>query len=121
MFINILSIDDMELLQILVGNCTVLNKPYVASKEFRNCLCIESFKKFILKSPQIISSMELSFMELRRASNLFKKFSRFPDGNLYMLTIPMVQHDKYNLIAQASKSLTSNQCTVSLHKCTDCW
>ena len=47
--------------------------------------------------------MELSFMEVRRASNLFKEYSRFSDGDLYMLTIPMVQHDKYNLIAQASK------------------
>ena len=45
-------------------------------------------------------------MELRGASYLFKKYSRFPVGDLYMLTIPMVQHDKYNLIAQASKSFS---------------
>jgi hypothetical protein len=33
-FIKILSIVDIQSLQTLVGNCTVLNKPYGMSKEF---------------------------------------------------------------------------------------
>ena len=58
--------------------------------------------------------MELPFMEFRRASNLFLKYSKFPDRDLYMLTIPMVQHDRYNLTTQASKSFfLQNLCTFT--------
>ena len=43
-------------------------------------------------------------MKFKREFNLSRKFSKFPDGDLYTLTIPMEQHDKYSLITQASKS-----------------
>ena len=50
--------------------------------------------------------MKLPLTKLRRASNLSKKYSKFPDGDLYMLIMTMVQHDKYTLITQTSKSFS---------------
>ena len=50
--------------------------------------------------------MELPLTKLRRASNLSKKYSKFPDGDLYMLIMTTVQHDKYTLTTQTSKSFS---------------
>jgi len=45
-------------------------------------------------------------MELRSVCRLFKKYSKFPDGDLYMFTMPIVQRGKCNLIIQASNSFS---------------
>jgi len=121
-FIKILSIVEMELLQILVGNCTVLDKPYVDSREIKSCFWVESIKKFILKSPQIMSSIKLPLTQLRRASKLYRKYSKFPDGDRYMFTVLMVWHDRYSLITQASKSFSlQNSYTLVFENWRDSW
>jgi len=43
-------------------------------------------------------------MELRKDSKLFRICSKFPDGDLYMFTMSIVQCGRYNLTTQASKS-----------------
>jgi hypothetical protein len=70
-------------------------------------------KKIYIEIPQIINSIELLDMELRRLSKLFKKYSKFSDGDLYMFTVAIIQCGKYNLITQASKVffLTKTNCT----------
>jgi hypothetical protein len=45
-------------------------------------------------------------MELRSVSRLFKKYLKLPDGDLCMLTMPIVERGKYNLITQGSKSFS---------------
>jgi len=54
-------------------------------------------------------------MELRRVSKLFRICSKFPDGDLYKFTMPIVQRGRYNLTIQASKSFSlQNLCTFML-------
>jgi hypothetical protein len=45
-------------------------------------------------------------MELRKDSKLFRICSKFPDGDLYMFTMSIVQCGRYNLTTQASKSFS---------------
>jgi hypothetical protein len=72
-------------------------------------------KKFTLKSPQKINSNELVNIQLRRVSNLLKKYSKFPDGDLYVFSVPTVQFGKCNLIPQTSKYFSLQKfCTFIL-------
>jgi hypothetical protein len=63
-------------------------------------------RKFTLKSPQIINSDELIEIQFKRVSNLLKKYSKFPDGDLYIFSMLIVQLGKYNLVQQTSKSFS---------------
>ena len=48
-------------------------------------------------------------------SKLFRKCSEFPDGDLYVFTMPIVQRGRYNLTTKASKSFSvQNLCTFML-------
>jgi hypothetical protein len=53
---------------------------------------------------------------LRSVSKLCRKFSKFPDGDLYMFTIPIVQHGKYNSTTQTAKSFIADIVHMFLRK-----
>ena len=110
---NILSIVDIAPLQTLVGNLTVSYRPKVANSEISDLLWGVSSLKFTLKSLHVTNLFESLDIELRRVSSSTKKQSKFPNGDLYKLTMLIVLVCKLSLTVHASKPFSLQYFWVS--------
>jgi hypothetical protein len=68
-----LSIRELELLRILVGNLTVLKKLKEAKRDSRGSFLGVSLRWLMLKSPHMIKSVDTLYILFNIDSNGFKK------------------------------------------------